>query len=165
MSWFNDCAYFGQNLNEDVQDPGAVVVDASDPSNPRATTRLDTAAMLDPHESLKVNQKRRLLAGWRRAGPEFDVYDVSGDCTQPQLLSSVVFPGTRGHAGDFAPDGLTWYNSAQPNLTMVDLADPTDPQELARTPDLVHDLSTRTGPAPTSRNRGSRSGAPPRTGS
>src|SRR5262249_6907814 len=61
------------------------------------------------------NQRRKLLAAVRGdAGPEFDVYDVSGDCRYPQLLSSVALLASHpvlGHEGSWAPDGLTYYGS------------------------------------------------------
>jgi len=82
--------------------------------------------MLDPWESLKVNERRQLLGadngqngGIVGGGPEVDVYDLSVGCTNPQLLASrpvgtgtdgggVIAPVT-GHEGSWAPDGLTYY--------------------------------------------------------
>src|SRR5262249_40518578 len=76
---------------------GPRVVDISDPAKPVLTAYLTTPAMNYPHESLKVNEKRKLLGAVRgldvapySGGPEFDVYDVSGDCAHPQLLASVA---------------------------------------------------------------------------
>src|SRR5438132_6212010 len=60
-AWKN-CAYFDQRLNPAEAHPGTVVMDVSDPANPKPTTWLNTPAMLDPWESLKVNPARQLLA-------------------------------------------------------------------------------------------------------
>src|SRR5262249_26294898 len=75
----------------------------------------------------KTNTRRQLLGAVRGDnGPEFDVYDVSGDCRYPQLLASVVLlsPDSvrpiRGHEGRWAPDGLTYYGSD--NTSVVDAA-------------------------------------------
>src|SRR5579871_437272 len=63
---------------------GVRVLDLSNPAQPTPTTYLTTTAMLDPWESLKVNERRRLLAANNGhnggAGPEVDVYDLSSDC-------------------------------------------------------------------------------------
>ena len=84
---------------------------------------LTTTSMLDPWESLKVNERRQLLAADNGhnggGGPEVDIYDLSTDCRNPQLLASLpVGTGTDGsgivhpivgHEGSWAPDGLTYY--------------------------------------------------------
>ena len=72
------------------------------------TAYLDDPAMLDPHETLKTNVRRKLLAGAQNNGPGFAVYDVS-DCRHPVLKASIELPGSQGHMGNFAPDGLTYY--------------------------------------------------------
>src|SRR5437762_4211769 len=101
---------------------GVPVVDLTDPTNPTPTGYLTTTSMLDPWESLKVNERRQLLAADNGhnggGGPEVDIYDVSADCRFPQLLASVAV-GTAGgggivspvigHEGAWAPDGLTYY--------------------------------------------------------
>jgi hypothetical protein len=118
------CAYHG------TQSPEASVagrvnygvrsIDITNPAAPVNTAYLTTKAMLYPHEALKVNERRQLLATVRGdGGPEFDVYDVGGDCRYPQLLSSVVLQSPDGnllhrfygHEGSWAPDGLTYYGS------------------------------------------------------
>ena len=114
-SWQNDewregkgrnrkaCAYHSTNPPVG-SGPGRVnygvrAIDISNPAAPVTTSYLTTAAMLYPHEALKVNEKRKVLAtiqgsaptgevGGGAGGPVFDVYDVSGDCRYPQLLSS-----------------------------------------------------------------------------
>jgi hypothetical protein len=49
--------------------------------------------MLDPWESLKVNERRQLLGGVNalngNGGPQIELYDLSGDCRFPQLLGSI----------------------------------------------------------------------------
>jgi hypothetical protein len=99
--------------------------------------------MLDPWESLKVNERRQLLGADNGhnggGGPEVDIYDVSGDCRTPQLLASVavglpdgstgVPHAVIGHEGSWAPDGLTYYGGDLRNAQYyaVDTTDPTHP--------------------------------------
>jgi hypothetical protein len=145
MAWFDDCAYYGTNNNPLQQHRGVVVVDASDPRRPQASAYLDTPAMLDPHESLKQNEKRQLLAAVQFNGPGFAIYDVSADCRQPVLNASVVLPGESGnaesgHAGNFAPDGLTYYATSMPgaaggrHFSAIDVTDPSNPRYILRYP-------------------------------
>jgi len=73
---------------------GVVTIDATDPGKPVPTAYLTTVGMNDPWESLKVNERRQVLAAVNalngNGGPELDIYDLSGDCRQPQLLSSMA---------------------------------------------------------------------------
>jgi len=129
------CAYYVTNNRPQQQRPGVVVVDASDPRHPWATAFLDDPVMLDPHETLKHNDRRKLLAGGRSNGPGFAVYDTSADCAHPVLKSIIDLPGSRAHMGGFAPDGLTYY-LGQSNrgiggfMYIVDLADPSNAKQL-----------------------------------
>jgi len=169
MAWFDDCAYYGQAMllpggtvgqaipNDVVrngpnragyQNPGTVVIDASDTANPVATAYLTTRAMLDPWESLKVNEQRQLLGGVEQGGPALDLYDLSVDCRQPTLVAAPdLAGGVRGHAGDFAPDGLTYYGSYLPTgfVYPVDIADPANATVLMNWQPTnggrIHDLS------------------------
>ncbi len=132
MAWYEDCAYYGTAF------PGAAgvqVIDASDPTNPVNSAALQTPAMLDPWESLKVNERRGLLgadAGWNIAGPVFfDVYDLSGDCTQPALLSSAPSQIPVGHEGEWAPDGMTYYVGVVPSA--IDVSNPARPTWIPQT--------------------------------
>jgi hypothetical protein len=126
---------------------GVPVLDLTDPRNPKPTTYLTTTSMLDPWESLKVNERRQLLGADNGqnggGGPEVDIYDISQDCRFPQLLASVpVGTGTDGgkvvapiigHEGAWAPDGLTYYGGDLRSLQYyaVDTTDPSAPKLLA----------------------------------
>jgi len=132
---FKHCGYYDTANNPEQQRLGTVVIDASDPTNPQATAYLDDPAMLDPWESLKVNKKRKLLGATKGPGGGagdrfFSFYDIS-DCAHPNLLSVLDVPNHRGHAGDFAPDGMTYYGTSvqvPSHLTAIDIADPTNPK-------------------------------------
>ena len=141
---------------------GVPVLDLTDKRNPAPTAYLTTVSMLDPWESLKVNERRQLLAadnaqdgGFGNGGPEIDIYDLSQDCRHPQLLASVpVGTGTdgglveavTGHEGSWAPDGLTYYGGDlnRAKYYAVDTTDPSRPKLLSTwTPGIanVHGLS------------------------
>ena len=122
---------------------GVPVIDITNPSAPTPTGYLTTISMQDPWESLKVNERRQLLAADNGhnggGGPEIDIYDVSTDCTAPQLLASIpVGTGTDGgavasvigHEGSWAPDGLTYYGGdiRQAQYYAVDTTDPSAPK-------------------------------------
>jgi hypothetical protein len=146
------CAYHGtasptRSLPGRVQ-LGSRVLDITDMRNPTHTVSLTTTSMLDPWESLKVNERRQLLAadnGQNGAGgPEVDIYDISDDCRFPQLLASLpigtgddgggVVTPIIGHEGSFAPDGLTYYGGGRVvpnNYYAVDVSDPTQPKLMA----------------------------------
>jgi hypothetical protein len=126
---------------------GVPVLDLTDLRNPAPTTYLTTTSMLDPWESLKVNERRQLLGADNgqngSGGPEVDIYDISQDCRFPQLLASVpVGTGTDGggvvtpiigHEGAWAPDGLTYYGGGRTvpnNYYAVDTTDPSKPKLL-----------------------------------
>jgi hypothetical protein len=125
---------------------GVRALDLTNPANPTYTMSLTSTAMLDPWESLKVNERRQLLAADNgkngAGGPEVDVYDLSGDCRFPQLMGSVQV-GTAdggglvtpiiGHEGSWAPDGLTYYGGGRTvpnNYYAVDVTNTTKPKLL-----------------------------------
>jgi hypothetical protein len=125
------CAYHGTaspSFNGGVQTPnrthlGVPVIDITKPEDPTPTGYLSTTSMLDPWESLKVNERRQLLGADNGqnggGGPEVDFYDISGDCRTPQLLATVAVGNSDGstgvahpvvgHEGSWAPDGMTYY--------------------------------------------------------
>lgn len=146
MAWFEDCAYYGTINDPRQQHKGTVVIDASDPRRPRVSTYLESPAMQNPWESLKVNVKRKLLAAVQSRGPEFSVYDIS-NCKSPVLKSSGKSQAELGHAGDFAPDGRTYYGTEILSSTYpIDVAEPSKPGFLTmwKPQDLIglpHDLS------------------------
>ena len=130
FDWYEDCAYYGTlDTPTRATKSGAVVVDASDPANPVESAVLDTPAMNDPHESLKVNERRGLLAAVDLDNLGFDVYDISKDCAKPELLSSVEVENL-GHEGEWAPDGLTYYGSGSDGYYAIDVSDPANPTQI-----------------------------------
>jgi len=150
------CAYHGTSFSTANRTHlGVPVLDVSEPDAPTPTGYLTTTSMLDPWESLKVNERRQLLGADNGhnggGGPEVDIYDVSGDCRTPQLLATVAVgkaDGSTGsphpvigHEGAWAPDGLTYYGgdlrytytpagstaTASGQYYAVDTTDPTHP--------------------------------------
>ena len=130
-AWKN-CAYFDQRLaTADLQNPGTVAVDVSDPAHPKATAWLNDNAMLDPWESLKVNPQRQLLAAAQRPSTGFSIYDISQDCTHPVKKSFIDIPGAFGHTGQWAPDGKTYYITplrVDQTIIAVDTSDVSNPK-------------------------------------
>ncbi len=147
------CAYHGTAFTTaNRTNRGVPVIDITDPTKPTPTAYLTTVSMLDPWESLKVNERRQLLAadnanngGFGAGGPEIDIYDLSGDCRFPQLLTSVavgkadgstgIVAKVTGHEGAWAPDGLTYYWGDIPSVSTgqyaaVDVTNPTRPKLL-----------------------------------
>jgi hypothetical protein len=141
------CAYHGTAFTTAGRTHvGVPVIDITDNANPTPKGYLATISMLDPWESLKVNERRQLLGADNGhnggGGPEVDIYDLSGGCDSPQLLATIAVgkadgsTGTPdpviGHEGSWAPDGLTYYggdlrtNGGQ--YYAVDTTDPTAPK-------------------------------------
>ena len=149
MAWQDHCAYMATGYSPTDPDydkkKGVVVIDAADPRHPKETARLQSAAMINPWEALKANPRSGLLAtgeggsfpltGPGASGPMFDVYDVKHDCAHPKLQASVSLPDGKGHEGDFAPDGRTYYQSTlqsapSASIVPVDVSDPKHPRQL-----------------------------------
>jgi LVIVD repeat len=135
-AYTDECAYYATNNNPTQQHHGVVVVDASDPRHPRVSKYLDdTVTMLDPHETLKLNERRKLLAGAQSNGPGFALYDVAADCRYPILKSNIQLTNSLAHAGNFDPDGLTYYVTQSNRgiggiLPIVDVSNPSNPKQL-----------------------------------
>ncbi len=114
---------------------GVVVLDMDHPRRPRQTDQLTTPAMLTPHESLLLNEKRGLIAAVSGNAMTYpgmlDVYDVRSNCRHPKLLSSTPAAGL-GHESGWSRDGLTFYAASTFGQTLVaiDLTDPTQPRPL-----------------------------------
>src|SRR5262244_1378181 len=97
-AFLDTCAYYATENRSGQKHPGVVVVDVSNPQHPQPTAYLDdTPAGRNPHETLKVNEARKLLAVAENNGPNFAVYDLSADCRHPVLKSSVTLPGSQAH--------------------------------------------------------------------
>jgi hypothetical protein len=141
----HECAYYDTTLlfptdarNNTQEGLGVYALDMTDHAHPVHTATLSTPAMLSPHESLRINQKRGLLAadmGYPTFNPGFvDVYDVSQDCRHPVLDSSTPM-GVLGHESAFSPDGTVFYVSSTGGhtLTAVDLTNPKVPSILWET--------------------------------
>ena len=151
-AYFDHCAYMSTENNPSQQHPGVVVIDVSDPTNPRPTAYLnDTAAGLNPHENIKVNQARGLLGLAQSNGPNFAVYDLNADCEHPKLASSITVPNSSGHMGGWAEDGKTYYigqsfRGVGGIMPIIDVSDPYNAKWLLNwtfTGDgRPHDLST-----------------------
>ncbi len=112
---------------------GVVVLDMDDPAHPRQTASLTTPAMLTPHESVLLNEKRGLLgavSGNPATAPGvLDLYDVRTDCRHPKLLSSTP-SALLGHESGWSRDGRTFYAASTGGQTLVaiDVSDPTLPK-------------------------------------
>lgn len=154
LTWFNDCAYYGTYNNAQQTTLGTVVLDVSNPASPQVTTHLQSRAMIDPWESLKVNEPRKLLGATKGPGfgpsqptdRQFAFYDISADCKNPVLLSDVDIAGHTGHAGNWAPDGMTYYGTGAggTGFTAMDVTDPKNPKEIGHYADDIdstHDVS------------------------
>lgn len=161
MAWYEDCAYYGLGVffaqgntagfvpgAPNVPGGGTAVVDVSDPANPVRTLTLTSPAMMDPWETLKVNERRGLLAGSSVSieGPAFDLYDIkkgaATDCKTPVLTASSTM-GRMGHEGEWSPDGMTYWSSGfiVPATTAIDVSNPYLPVTVATINDGVHGLS------------------------
>jgi hypothetical protein len=159
--WFADkaghkCNYYDTSIQTANRTHlGVAVIDATNPAAPKFVTSLETAALLDPWESLKVNERRQMLGGVRQGGNQFDLYDIGGNCLNPQLLfsgpvglddgSGGYVAAVTGHEGNFAPDGLTYYgaNLGSGYIYPIDISNPTKPKMLTQyvtAPGRVHGL-------------------------
>jgi hypothetical protein len=160
FAWYEDCAYMAAAGNNGFvnnptprptqTNPGVQVIDVADPANPTLVGTIDSQSMLDPWESLKTNEPRALLAAVDSKGgggsPQFDIYDISGPCNEPKMMATVPMGSANGHAGNFAPDGLTYYagGSGTGKPRAIDVSNPAAPVLLAEGDDFAygtHDLA------------------------
>jgi hypothetical protein len=128
----NECAYYDTSLlpptNAGDANLGVKVLDMNDPTNPRLTTTLTSAAMISPHESLVLSEKRGLLMAVAGNLAQavlpgiVDIYDLEGPlgCSVPVLRSSTPL-GIFGHESGLAPDGNTFYSASFSTKTVVAL--------------------------------------------
>jgi len=126
---------------------GVAVLDMSNPAKPVQTATLATPAMQSPHESVVLNERRGLLAavnGNPSFGPGIiDIYDLTKDCRQPVLQSSLPV-GVLGHESGFTPDGKTFYATSlfTGNVTAVDVSNPALPVPIWQGNYRSHGLTT-----------------------
>jgi len=136
------CAFYDSTLlfPKDVlynaaQGLGVVVLDMSNPKKPRQAATLTSPAMLSPHESLLVNEKRGILGAvlgnpFTNVGV-LELYDVRTNCLKPTLLSSTN-TAVLGHESGFSPDGNTYYASSTGGQTLaaIDVSDARNPKRI-----------------------------------
>jgi hypothetical protein len=90
LARYKDCAYYSQRLFPEPRSvkplqerQGTIIVDVSNPEDPKFVKNLFTPGMMDPWETLKVNQARGLLAA----------VNVKGSSTQsPSWASAPRWP-------------------------------------------------------------------------
>ncbi len=145
LLWYGHCAYVttegyeaGQKGVPPLLHPGIQVLDVSNPRTPRYVTNLDDPASLYDWEDPSINPRRALLGtaeSWMGGGPQPAVsfYDLS-NCAHPRRLSSVQIPdpNLQAHAGNFAPDGRTYWITVwtKRRLVAIDVSNPRQPKEL-----------------------------------
>ncbi len=128
----NECAYYDTSLlpptNAGDGNLGVRVLDMNDPANPKLTVVLDSVAMVSPHESLVLSEKRGLLMAVAGNLAQavlpgiVDIYDLEGPlgCSVPILRSTTPL-GVFGHESGLAPDGNTFYSASFSTKTVVAL--------------------------------------------
>lgn len=158
------CAYASMRDPSDLNHPttGTVVLDVSVASQPRDVQILRTPAMLRAYSAFEIpvsKATRRpgniMGAAFKDFGPDqdnptnpLDLYDVSGNCLQPQLLTPPTgFSLASGnHDGWFTADGSTYYgvpfgarrgddpdirtNPNRIDLHITDISNPREPRRL-----------------------------------
>jgi hypothetical protein len=137
----HQCAYYSQRTWNPVSKgvtqkrPGTVVVDVSDPTDPKFSENLATPGMYDPWETLKVSEQRGLLAavqvGDAEAASFMGIYDIKDDCRHPKELFDGPVTAIN-HEGNFSYDGMTYYTGGlQPGIvSAIDVTDPRNPKLL-----------------------------------
>ncbi|MFT5563318.1 MAG: hypothetical protein ACI970_000029 [Myxococcota bacterium] len=134
----NECAYYDTTLlfptNLGDQEGGVVVLDMSDSSDPVATATLRTPGMVSMHETLVISEERGILAGISAAAEPIelpavlDLYDLTQDCRQPQLISSTPMPVLAHESGMSANGDLFWASMTnEPYIWAIDISEPQLP--------------------------------------
>ena len=149
----HECAYYDTALlfplnafNLNSQGIGVVVLDMSDPKNPKVTDTLTEPPMLSPHESLNLNQKRGLLAAVNGNPSTYpgvvSIYDVSKDCRHPEHDFTGLI-ARLGHESGFSEDGKTFYATATAynNIAAIDVTDPKAPHVVWLGNEYSHGMS------------------------
>jgi hypothetical protein len=122
----------GTRANPILTKPGTIVLDVTDPANPKFAENIDTLGMQDPWETLKVNKARGLLAAVNVMDGEgvsyMGIYDIKADCRHPKKLFDGNITAVN-HEGNWAHDGMTYYTGGlQPGIiSAIDTSDPTNP--------------------------------------
>ena len=152
LASYDHCAYYSQadrvvttgNPEDQTnppkpgfEHPGTVVVDVSDPKQPKASAWLNDKGTNDAWESIDTNPHRDLLASAEEAGTGFSIYDISDDCAKPKVIADVDVEGN-GHAGGFSPDGRTYWTGQ--TLRAIDISDPSKPKTIY--PDITAEFPT-----------------------
>jgi hypothetical protein len=152
---FGDVQLKGHCVYASMRDPsnlnlpttGTTVLDASTPAQLKIVQTLRTPAMIRAYSALEI-QGNLLVGAFKDFGPTvngvatnpLDVYDISGDCLHPTLLSTFNV-ASGNHDGWLTPDGKTYYgvpfggqtiqqNPARIDIHITDLSDPTQPKHL-----------------------------------
>jgi hypothetical protein len=138
------CAYASMRDPSNLSLPttGTSVIDMRVPSAPVWTQTLRTPAMQRAYSALEI-QQNILVGAFKDFGPNgtnpFDIYDVSGDCLQPRLLSTTN-TASGNHDGWLTPDTNTYYgipfggqtiqqNPNRIDVHVMDLADKANPKQ------------------------------------
>lgn len=139
------CAYSSMRDPSDLNAPttGTAVLDVSAASQPEVVQILRTPAMIRAYSALEL-QGDIMVGAFKDFGPNgtnpLDVYDVSGDCLKPRLLSTFN-TASGNHDGWLTADAKTYYGvpfggadiRLDPNridLHITDISDPTQPRHL-----------------------------------
>jgi hypothetical protein len=136
------CAYYDTSPSAaGRKHMGVAVIDVTDAARPKTITYLTTPGMVDPAETLKVNEKRKLLVAVTALGapanPQLDLYDLAVDCRFPRLLISSSGPSQtmtqqgalRANEASFSPDGSMLYATSlrEGVIQAIDIRKPASP--------------------------------------
>jgi len=130
MGLHSTCAYVGSYAQ-----PAVAIVDVSDPEKPRLIGSVALEEAAQPVEVRAVPEHDLLVVADLRQHKLF-TFDIS-DCTRPELRGSIQLPGSPHefflwHDSSRVLAYAALFDDAPPALVVVDLTDPTRPQEVAR---------------------------------